>query len=58
MRKILPEHGIEFRTIKRKAESGEPISAFRVRKLLAEKKFHEINNIVPDTTYQYLIMNY
>lgn len=58
MRRILPEHGIEFRTIKRKNQSGEPISASRVRKLLAEKKFHEIKNIVPDTTYQYLIKNY
>lgn len=38
MRRILPEHGIEFRTIKRKNQSGEPISASRVRKLLAEKE--------------------
>lgn len=58
MRRILPEYGIEFRTINGKTQSGEPISASRVRKLLEEKKFHEIKNIVPDTTYQYLIKNY
>ena len=58
MRRILPEHGIEFRIIKRKIQSGEPISASRVRKLLEEGEFDKIKEIVPATTYQYLIKNY
>lgn len=58
MRRILPEHGIEFRIIKRKIQSGEPISASRVRKLLEKGEFDKIKEIVPATTYQYLIKNY
>lgn len=58
MRRILPEYGIEFKTIKRKAKSDEPISASRVRKLLSEQKYDEIKCIIPETTYQYLIKKY
>lgn len=55
MKKMLPEYGIDIIEIKRK-ESGEaPISASRVRKLLAEKKYEEVQTLVPPTTYDYLI---
>lgn len=55
MKKMLPEYGIDIIEIKRK-ESGEaPISASRVRKLLAEKNYDEVKTLVPTTTYDYLI---
>ena len=55
MKEILPQYGIEFRIIKRKEEGGQVISASRVRKLLKEGKFVEIKELVPETTYEYLI---
>lgn len=55
MQLVLPEYNIEFEIIKRKENNSLPISASLVRKLLEEKKFNEIKEIVPVTTYQYLI---
>lgn len=54
MKRILPQFGIGFEVIPRKESSGEPISASRVRALLAEKDFEGIRKIVPETTYRYL----
>lgn len=54
MKRILPQHGIDFVVIPRKEEGGTPISASRVRKLLEEKNFAEIAKIVPETTLRYL----
>ena len=56
--RILPEYGIEFEVISRKEKGGSVISASRVRKLLEEKRFDEIKELVPSTTYEYLIENY
>lgn len=58
MKRVLPKFGIDFEIIKRKEEGGEVISASRVRKLLQEKKFDEIQRIVPETTYSYLYERY
>lgn len=58
MHEILPNYNIEVREIKRKEFEGMPISASRVRKLLSEKSFDEIRNIVPDVTYRFLKENY
>lgn len=55
MKRILPRFGISFEVISRKESLGAPISASRVRALLAEKNFEEIKQIVPATTYEYLI---
>jgi len=55
MRQILPDYGIEFVEIPRKEFNGEAISASRVRKLLEEKKFDEIEKLVPATTLEYLL---
>ena len=55
MKRILPRFGIDFEVISRKESSGTPISASRVRALLVEKRFDEIKQIVPITTYCYLI---
>ncbi|MGL5677121.1 MAG: hypothetical protein ACRDDX_11945 [Cellulosilyticaceae bacterium] len=54
MQRILPKYHIDFKIIPRKASGGAPISASRVRKLLAEGNFEEIATIVPPTTLAYL----
>jgi [citrate (pro-3S)-lyase] ligase len=55
MKIILPQYGIDFEVIKRVESDNEPISASRVRRLLKEKNFDEIREIVPKSTYEYLI---
>ena len=60
MASILPEFGIEFIEIPRKvtASDNEVISASRVRMLMKEEKWDEIRELVPETTYEYLIGKY
>lgn len=56
MRRILPEHGIEFIEIPRTAcESGDPISASRVRAMLHDSGVtEEVLQLVPPCTGAYL----
>ncbi|BCJ92966.1 hypothetical protein acsn021_05350 [Anaerocolumna cellulosilytica] len=54
MKRIITDYGIKFVEIPRKEQSGEVISASRVRKLLKENNFDEIKKIVPPTTYNFL----
>lgn len=58
MKRMLPERGIEFVEIPRVCKEEQVISASRVRKLLKEKKYEEISNLVPNTTYDYMKMKY
>lgn len=60
MAEILPSHGIKFDVIPRKKdEDGQGvISASRVRKCLEEGNLSEIRQIVPQTTYDYLVDRY
>lgn len=58
MQEILPEFGIEVREIKRKELSGKIISASTVRALLKERKFDEMKELVPVTTYNFLQKEY
>ncbi len=58
MRSILPQYGIAFEEIPRKTQGEEVISASRVRKLLAEKDFEAIAELVPETTLKYLKEKY
>lgn len=58
MKRMLPERGIEFIEIPRVCKEEQVISASRVRKLLKEKKYEEIKNLVPMTTYEYLEKKY
>lgn len=51
---VLPAAGVELRVIPRKEESGTPISASHVRKLIHDGRIEEIRPLVPDTTYDYL----
>jgi len=55
MSEILPEYGITKKEIPRLEVNGKPISASYVRKLLAEGDFEKIKELVPTTTYEYLI---
>lgn len=55
MRRLLPEYGIEFVEIPRREISGDSISASRVRKLLANRDFEVLNQLVPQSTLDYLV---
>ena len=55
MESILPEYGIEFVEIPRKQSNDEVISASRVRKLLEERVFAAIKELVPESTFKYLV---
>lgn len=55
MKRMLPEYGIEVVEIPRKKMGKQVISASRVRQLLLENNWKEIKEIVPKTTYQYLL---
>lgn len=59
MKRQLPEYGIEVIEIPRKTlESGQVISASRVRKDLKEQNWEELEKLAPQTTYDYLKENY
>jgi [citrate (pro-3S)-lyase] ligase len=57
MRKLFPQKGIEFVEIRRKENANEVISASRVRGLLKEEAWDQIQELVPQTTYDYLRKN-
>jgi hypothetical protein len=54
MRRILSEHGVEFREIPRKESNGAAISASTARTLFKQGDFKGIAKIVPKTTLKYL----
>jgi [citrate (pro-3S)-lyase] ligase len=58
MQRLLPKYGIDFEVIPRKESGGGVISASRVRKLLENKDFNAIKEIVPKTTFDYLQKNF
>ena len=60
MKEILPQYGMEFRSIPRKKDEANigVISASRVRKHFENGEFDEIKKLVPETTYQYLFERY
>ena len=55
MRKLLPPRGIEVTRIERLEAEGEPISAYGVRRALAEGDFERLRALVPPTTLAYLL---
>jgi len=55
MKEILPFYNVELIELERFEYNELPISATSVRKLLEEKQFHEIQKIVPTTTYTFLL---
>lgn len=51
---MLPEYGIEVRTIERKTCDGSVISARTVREHVRSGELESIRGLVPDATYEYL----
>lgn len=58
MKRILPSYGVQFKVIPRKEMDGKVISASRVRECLKTKDFIQINSLVPDTTFRYLLKKF
>lgn len=58
MKELLPHYGIQFMEIPRKELNGQVISASRVRKLLKEGEHDKIRELVPESTYQYLLQKW
>ena len=54
LKALLPREGIEVREIPRLEAEGVPVSASRVRKLLAEGKQELLSSLLPQTTLDYL----
>jgi len=55
MKEILIPRGIDLIIVPRMTHKGEPISASKVRELLKEEKLGEIIDLIPPTTYNFLI---
>ncbi len=55
MRSILPRFGIEFCEIPRMKAGQTIISASEVRKLMDRKDFKQIERLVPESTYRYVV---
>lgn len=55
MKELLPEYDIEVVEILRKETQGQPISASRVREAVKEGRFSDIRDMVPESTYRYLL---
>ncbi len=54
MKSILPSYGVEVVEVSRKMMGEEIISASRVRKLINERKWDKVKEIVPKATYEFL----
>ena len=52
--RVLPQHGLRFCVLARQGQDGAPISASRVRKLLAQGETQRVKPLVPAATYAYL----
>ena len=57
MSHLLEEHGINLHIIPRKSNETGVISASKVRLLLKEQRWEEIQQLVPLTTFNYLKNN-
>ena len=55
MRRVMPSYGIALTVFERKEQAGVPVSASRVRKLLKAGEMEGLRELVPDTTYAYLV---
>ena len=54
MAEVMAEYGIQWRELPRLAAGGAPISASRVRRLLADCDFSTLGSLVPPVTLDYL----
>lgn len=58
MQKILPDYGIEVCEVQRLKSNGEVISASKVRTLIKEKRIQDTLELVPRSTYEYIVEKY
>lgn len=58
LKSILPGYGVEVCEIDRLEKTGQVISASRVRKYMEKGRWNEIKEIVPKTTYDYILKKY
>jgi [citrate (pro-3S)-lyase] ligase len=56
MQVLLQEYGVEFHIIERFEVQGTPVSASLVRRLLQEGRHDQLRQLVPQTTYDYLLL--
>ncbi|GHS95375.1 citrate (pro-3S)-lyase] ligase [Synergistales bacterium] len=54
MKRVLPGYGVSVEELERLEVSGMPVSASRVRALLAEGKIELARELVPPTTWRYI----
>lgn len=54
----LPKEGIELEIIKRKRLGSDIISASLIRKLIAEKSFDKIRELVPESSFNHIVQKY
>ena len=55
MQQLLPQQGIEVKTVERLMHDGQPVSASRMRQALADGSLSQAAALVPATTVPYLI---
>lgn len=55
MREILPQHGIELKQMERIMTGDKVISASTVRELIKKDEWEKMRELVPETTYEYLV---
>ena len=57
MKRILPQYDIEVEEIKRLSADGSAISASRVREMIHQGNIKGLSELVPETTYRFLVSN-
>ncbi len=57
LKNVLPQYNIEVKVLERCIQEDEAISASKVRKLIKLNNWKKIKQLVPKTTYDYLISN-
>ena len=55
IKEVLPKYNIEVEILERKQFNEDVISASRVRKYLKEKKIDDVKDLVPKTTFDFLL---
>jgi [citrate (pro-3S)-lyase] ligase len=55
LKKYMKDFGVELVELERKEINEKAISASLVRRLMEEKKFKQIKELVPPSTYQYIV---
>ena len=54
LKKVLPSYGVELHEVARKVIRDVPISASRVRDLIKQGDLHDLKNLLPEATLEFL----